>query len=75
MGSAEEGDADQEDGKTGSKEEKSDIVELLDLLPAGPLKVMLGSRWGEVADEGSDQTDSSVDYGDIIAPSPARLEI
>lgn len=75
MSGAEEGDADQEYGKAGGKEEESDVVEVLHLLPTCPLKVVLRSRWREVADKCSDKTDASVYYGDIVTPSPARLEI
>lgn len=75
MGGAEESDANQEYGETSGEEEESDIVQLFDLLPARLLKVVLWARRREVADKGANQADSSVDDGDVVAPSPGRLEI
>jgi hypothetical protein len=75
MGGAKEGDASQEYGEAGGEEEESDIVQLFDLLPARLLKVVLWARGREVADEGTNQADSSVDNGDVVAPSPSRLEV
>lgn len=75
MGGAKEGDTSQEYGEAGGKEDESDIVQLFYLLPAGLLKVVLWTGRRKVADEGANQADSSVDNGNVVAPSPSRLEV
>lgn len=75
MGGAEESDANQEYGEASGEEEESDIVQLFDLLPARLLKVVLWAGWREVADKGANQAYSSIDDGNVVAPSPGRLEV
>lgn len=70
VGCSSPGEPNQEDREAARVERETDIVNLLDLLPAGFLVVVLWALWGPVESQSSNHTEHAVNDADVITPSP-----
>jgi hypothetical protein len=65
------GQTDKEDSEATGVQHKANVIDLLDLLPSGLLKVVLRARWWPVEDQCSNHAENAIDNTDIVAPAPA----